>query len=178
MFFSYSLLSFSFLLAACFGNRKSGNTPVNLQDTVVVAASQASYSLSKSKPQVTIRLKMETGVSESKGNYLLQFSGAKLQQMPDGAFEVYLSNKEIEKKNSTSASPYFAGVIDTYTLNSGAAVQSFFLDVSDKINNKLVSMKPEAVVTILFRGNVAINSSESADAGGLSLHRVALIRTN
>ena len=145
---------------------------------MVIAASQKLYTLSAGTPQLTIRLKAENKVSENTGKYLVAFSGAHLEQMPDGAYEVYLSNKEVAVNITTSSSPYFTGVIDTYMLHSGTASQSIFLDVSEKINDKVVNIEPETIITIIFRGNLGTNGSASADAGRLLLTRVSLLKIN
>lgn len=139
-------------------------------ETVVIAHSDALFAIEEPRSfyQVSVKPK-KSSFSLKEKKVLLTLLSARVDEAPDGALEVYVSLKPIDRSKFVSERRDFVNVIDLYTIE-GTTKKNVVLDLTTTLSKLLKEghTLPTLYLTVLFRGNKLSNGEESKKAGKVS----------
>ena len=105
--------------------------------------------------------------------------GIRMKQSPEGVYELYLMQANINPNKLEAGSPYFVDVLDTYMIANSEGSKRICLDVTNHLldQNKSSNQVLSYTVTLLFRGNKMTDNTSAWKAGLLSIDTIQLLQT-
>ena len=163
--------------ASCKGAERNAVTD---KDTSVLARNEHSHSFIIDNSSTFFQEKLiSTGKNFSGDKKLvLLLDDPKLTQNPDGVYEVYITKEKTDVKMLSSLHSGFVNVLDFYVLTTSAPPKSLSVSMSKLTGGWAEKGQPlaEVYVTVLFRGNVLADGTESKKAGQMSVKGIRVVQ--
>jgi len=147
------------------------------QNTSVIAESSRGIELSNKQIRsqaVLKRLKpFQTTTAKS---YTLLLEKIKLDQLPEGVYEVYMSNDPAEVTRTVPENTAFVNTLDLYNLQSSSD-KTMPVNVTKNVKLWLENGKETAdiYVVVLFKGNVLPDNTPIQNAGKITIGEIRLL---
>ena len=170
-----STLASVLLLFYCSGRIASNGNDTD-QDTVEIARSEKSFTVSGENKfyQATLDIRGSHIFTLTKRTWLKLYRPA-VNMNPDGVYEIYLSKGKSEVSSLKPDSPEFVNVFDVYQLTSNSPPTMLTYDVT-KILAANTGGARQLTITILFRGNITADKTESRDAGEIAIGGIGVVQ--
>lgn len=157
------------------------NSDVKSSDTLVLAKTNRYFTINSNQLMKSIELEMVTRNNKDGKNVYILFDQASVTRAPEGIYEVYLSPQPGKRNALTSKSPFFAGVIDPYSLqkNHEDIVPVPGINITGNwiyLRSKKKSLSGNYYLTIIFRGNSKSNKTASDNAGSISFKQIRVVQ--
>ncbi len=152
-------------------------TCMKIQEPIVIAESNEMIVLENGKPESQISLKLTKSFEKKENkNYSISFGNVQLDELPDGVYEVYLSENTSDLIKNSPDDATFINVLDLYTFQNNSTSKSLLLDFSQQIKNKITS--PTLYLKVVFKGNQLANGSASKKVGKIKISNIKLIQND
>ncbi len=149
------------------------------KDTSVLARSAESFTINSAQPFYQGKLESSGKKLSPDKKTVLMLDQPKVDQTPDGVYEVYLTAEKSDTKTLSASHPGFVNVLDLYSLTTEAPPDYISVDLTKILIG--LSKSGQALtplyVTVLFKGNVMPdNSMASTQAGKLSIKSIRVVQ--
>jgi hypothetical protein len=151
-------------------------TPVS--DTSIIAASKQAFTIGTDKPFYQVALLSSGKKLSADKKILLLLDDTKVLNNPDGVYEVYVSGETTDVKMLSSSHPAFVNLLDLYALTANDPPKFLSVDLKGKLTAlvKDGQLLSPITLTILFRGNMLPDNTESKQAGRMMVKGVRVIQ--
>jgi hypothetical protein len=149
------------------------------RDTMILAKSIQPFTIDGSKPFYQVELKpVGPQLYDASKKIWLLLDDPQVIQDPDGVYEVYITPKPADIKMLASANPGFINVLDIYALTAGEPKKYLVNDLSKHMGKWMKEGQPfpPLVITVLFRGTLLPDNSESKKAGQMTVKSMRIVQ--
>jgi hypothetical protein len=153
------------------------NTGYNSLDTAILAKTDKRFVINSRQHNKTISFKSLKENTKKGSKIYLLFDSVKITESPEGVYEVYLTPRPVLENFLTDKSPYFAGVIDFYSLQNNDPTNTLVpgLNITGNwryLTRNKSSLNAHYYVTIIFRGNISPGKKVTPKAGNIYFQKI------